>query len=168
MNLIKKIAIKILLLNNKIHLGRLRGLKAGKNTEVNGKIDIRADGAEIVIGNDCLISGHLALETPESRIIIGNNVFIGGGSIIDSACLIEIDDDVLISYQSVIQDSDNHSSRYSLRKNDNKNWKERMYHNWNITPKATFTGNKRIWVRITDFDGHRSESLEVGSWTVNQ
>ena len=40
--------------------------------------------------------------------------------------------------------------------------------NWNITPKATFIGMKRIWIRLTDFDGHRTDSMEVGSWNVDQ
>lgn len=123
-----------------------KGIIIGNRTNLKRKINIRAKGAKVIIGNDCLVSGHIVLETPESCLSIGNNVFIGGGSIIDVACHIEICDDVLVSYQTIIQDSDNHNKSYSLRKNDNIDWKERQYHNWNITPKKPVIISKGAWI----------------------
>lgn len=125
---------------------QLRGITVGKHTEIKGTIDIRAKGGEVVIGNDCLISGYMALETPESNIIIGDNVFIGSETIIDCACRVEICDDVLISYQVIIQDSDNHSTRCSFRKNDNKDWKDRHHHNWEITATKPVKIAKGAWL----------------------
>jgi hypothetical protein len=40
--------------------------------------------------------------------------------------------------------------------------------NWHITPKSTFIGNQKIWARISDFDGNRTDSMEIGSWIVNE
>ncbi len=123
-----------------------KGIIIGKHTELNGTIDIRAEGGTVIIGDDCLISGYFALETPGSRLTIGNNVFIGDGTIIDSACQIDIQDDVLISYQTIIQDSNNHSVRYSLRKNDNRDWKNKRYHNWDVTDKEPVKILKGAWI----------------------
>ena len=95
---------------------KIVGLTLGKNTDIKGNISIRAKGAKVIIGDDCLIECLIAAETSNSKVKIGNNVYIGGGTIIDSACSIDIEDDVLISYQCIIQDSDNHNSSYSLRK----------------------------------------------------
>lgn len=122
------------------------GLTVGKDTDIKGNISIRANGGEVIIGNECLIECNISTETPKSKVKIGNNVFIGGGTIIDSACRIDIEDDVLISYQCIIQDSDNHNSAYSLRKNDNRDWKKNKYHNWEITPKKPVKLSKGSWL----------------------
>ncbi|MBC7747662.1 MAG: acyltransferase [Methylotenera sp.] len=88
----------------------------------------------------------IATETEYTKVLIGNNVYIGGGTIIDSVCNITIADDVLISYQCVIQDSDNHSTRYSLRKKDTADWKNGRYHNWEVTPKKPVKISKGAWI----------------------
>lgn len=124
----------------------IKGLKLGINSDINGKIDIRVDGGEVIIGSDSLIEGMIATETKSSRVYIGNNVFIGGGSIIDAVTSINIEDDVLISYQCIIQDSDNHNLAYSLRKNDTADWKNRRYHNWELTPKKPVRISKGAWI----------------------
>lgn len=122
------------------------GLATGSGTEIKGRIDIRKIGGEIKIGNDSLIEGIIVTETEYARINIGNNVYIGGGTIIDSVCNITIEDDALISYQCLIQDSDNHSTSYSLRKNDTADWKNNGYHNWEITPKKSVKISKGAWL----------------------
>jgi acetyltransferase-like isoleucine patch superfamily enzyme len=122
------------------------GITIGINTEIKGQLDIRKPGGEINIGNGCLIEGLIATETEYARVNIGNNVFIGGGTIIDSVCSLTIEDDVLISYQCIIQDSDNHSTAYSLRKNDTADWKNNGYHNWEITPKKPVIISKGAWI----------------------
>lgn len=122
------------------------GLSIGIETEIKGQIDIRKTGGEVNVGNGCLIEGAIATETEFSKVNIGNNVYIGGGTIIDSVCSVTIEDDVLISYHCIIQDSDNHSSRYSLRKNDTADWKNNGYHNWEVTPKKPVTISKGAWI----------------------
>lgn len=124
----------------------LTGVKTGLNTSVTGVLDIRKIGGKIEIGNDCLIAGTIVTETENARIIIGDNVNVGGGTIIDSAIGVIIEEDVLISYGCLIQDSDNHSTKYSLRKLDLADWKERGEHNWDITPKGIVKIKKGAWV----------------------
>lgn len=121
------------------------GLKVGTGTEINGRINIRKKGGEVNIGSDCLIEGTIVIETEYGRVNIGNNVYIGS-SIIGCVCSITIEDDVLISYQCVIQDSDNHSSKYSLRKKDTADWKNNGYHNWQITPQKSVKISKGSWI----------------------
>jgi acetyltransferase-like isoleucine patch superfamily enzyme len=144
-NRLLKSLVRILSFYN-VAVCRLKGNRIGLNTEIYGKVDIRSDGATVGIGNDCLIYGLLALETSTSSIAIGNNVFVGGGTIIDSACSIEIGNNVLISYQAILQDSDNHSSKINLRKKDNKDWKERSAHDWEVTPQKRIKISDGVWI----------------------
>ena len=125
---------------------KIAGLFVGKDSEVNGTVEIRKKGGEVHIGAGSLIAGYIATETEKSRIDIGNNVFIAGGTTIDCVTSISIEDDVLISYQCIIQDSDNHSTRYSLRKNDNAHWKKNQYHDWDVTPKGPVKLSKGSWL----------------------
>ena len=69
-----------------------------------------------MFGKDGLIRGTLVLERAESRIRIGDRVAIGGGTILDCADAIVIEDDVILSYDCLLADSDNHSIRFQDRK----------------------------------------------------
>jgi acetyltransferase-like isoleucine patch superfamily enzyme len=122
------------------------GLTIGNGTQINGEIDIRKVGGKVIIGKSSLIEGFIATETENSCIYIGNEVYLGGGSIIDCVCNIKIEDNVLISYQCIIQDSDNHSSIYSVRKDDVRNWMDNRYHNWDMTPKKPIKISKGAWI----------------------
>ena len=121
-------------------------IQIGTNSAFNGKAEKRAPDSVISIGNDCLISGFLVTNTNESKILIGNNIFIGGGTILESAISIIVEDDVLISHGCLLQDSDNHSIRYSLRKVDTADWKRNQYHNWDITQKKPIKISKGAWI----------------------
>jgi len=120
--------------------------KIGSNTNFFGKIDKRSTKCEVIIGDDCNINAAMVLETDNSKVIVDNNVFIGGQTIIDCACQIHIESDVLISYQCIIQDSDNHNVKYSLRKRDNLDWKERNYHDWENTPMSPIKIKRGAWI----------------------
>ena len=95
----------------------------GTGTRFAGSAEKRGTGSRIEIGRDCLIDGILVTETPGSVILVGSNVSIGGSSLLAAAARIVVEDDVLISYHCIITDSDNHSLRYSLRKNDLHEWR---------------------------------------------
>ena len=125
---------------------KIEGLNVGRDSEVSGTVEIRKKGGEVRVGEGSLISGFIATETEHSKIDIGNNVFIAGGTTIDCVTDIRIEDDVLISYQCIIQDSDNHSTKYSVRKNDNRDWKNGQYHNWDATPKGPVKISKGAWL----------------------
>ena len=122
------------------------GLNVGSGTELKGQVEIRKRGGEITIGKDSLLNGLIVAEIESSRVFIGNNVFIGGGSTVDCVCSITIEDDVLISYQCIIQDSDNHSSKYSLRKRDTSDWKTGGNHDWATTSQKPVKISKGAWI----------------------
>lgn len=119
--------------------------EVGRNTRVRGRIERRHPSAAIRIGNDSLIAGTLVVEAATSRIVIGNNVFIGGGALVDCLNQITIEDDVLISYQVIIMDSDNHSLRASERVGDLKRWRNQEY-DWSRVNSAPVVIRSRAWI----------------------
>lgn len=118
----------------------------GEKTQVTGSVEIRNKGGRVRIGRDCLIEGQLVAETAEARIEIANNVYVGGGTIVACVASISIADDVLISYQCLIADSDNHSVRYSIRKNDLADWRDGGRHDWTTTVTRPVTIGRGAWL----------------------
>ena len=139
--ILKKIIVKLIEYRNSKLVDII-----GTNSVVSGTIDKRNSKSKIEIGKECLISGTLVCETEKSNIIIGDNVFIGGGTIIDSAIKIQIEKDVLISYQCMIQDSDNHNLNFKIRKQDLHDWKYGRKHNWDLTPMKPVLIKKGVWI----------------------
>ena len=105
-------------LRYKDRMNKQRLASCGGNTVIYGLIDARGSRCEIHIGSDCAIQGHLVTEHDASEILIGNNVFVGANTIIDCANHVVIEDDVLVSYQCLLMDSDNHSDQASERTGD--------------------------------------------------
>ena len=106
------------------------GLSVGNNSVNNANINVKyPESSKIIIGDDCLIYGNISTESQEAKISIGNNVFIGNTTIF-SVINITIEDDVLISSDCLIQDTDNHSLSRGIRKKDCGDWKERKIQQW--------------------------------------
>lgn len=118
----------------------------GKNTLLQGHLDKRAHNSRIEIGSDCMIQGTLVTETDEAIIRIANNVFIGNGVVIDCVKSVEIGDDVLIAYGSMLADSDNHSVSYSTRKKDLADWKSGGRHDWSTTVSKPIVISRGVWI----------------------
>ena len=59
---------------------------------------------------------------------------------------IRIEEDVLISYRCIICDSDNHSTRYSLRKKDLIDWRNGGQHDWSTTLCAPVLIRRGAWI----------------------
>ncbi len=121
------------------------GVTVGENSDCLGSFTVRQLGGEIIIGKDCMIEAALGTETPYSRLRIGDNVYIGRSTV---WCIQEvvIEDDVLISSECLIQDSDNHNLKYSVRKRDCQDWKRSRSHDWSVTPTAPIYVRKGAWV----------------------
>lgn len=117
----------------------------GVRTAIPGVIDRRAVNGTVAVGDDCLIEGTLVAETDESRIIIGNNVFIGGGTLLDCAVSITVENDVLISHGCTLADSNNHSLSASVRKRDLHDWK-RGVHDWSTTESCPIVIRRGSWI----------------------
>jgi acetyltransferase-like isoleucine patch superfamily enzyme len=123
----------------------LKLCKCGDKTIVSARIDKRSHQSIIEIGNNCLITGLLVTEKEGSKIKIGNNVYIGGESLLDCVDSIIIEDDVLISYRCLLADSDNHSHRYSIRKNDLQAWSKGK-HDWTKANTKPIKVCKGAWI----------------------
>jgi acetyltransferase-like isoleucine patch superfamily enzyme len=117
----------------------------GRGSKVAGRIERRHPGARIRIGEGTLIAGTLVVEDEGSRLNIGNNVFVGGGSLIDCLEQVSIEDDVLISYQVLIMDSDNHSLRASERVEDLRRWRSGAY-DWSRVRRSPVMIRSRAWI----------------------
>jgi len=117
----------------------------GEGAELWGTVDKRAVGGKIQIGAGSRIAGYLVTETSESRLKIGKNTSIGPDSIVDCAISIEIGDDVLVSYQCLIADSDNHSLSRKERKDDLVRWRNGT-HDWTRAAKAPIRIGNGAWI----------------------
>jgi acetyltransferase-like isoleucine patch superfamily enzyme len=122
------------------------GLEIGINSLIEGRIDIRKQGGKVSIGRRSHFMGMIATETNFSKVNIGTNVHIGSGTVLDCADSITIEDDVLISYGCVIMDSDNHSIKYSLRKNDTFNWLNNITSDWETIVRKPVKICKGAWI----------------------
>lgn len=120
--------------------------RLGAKSLLSCSIERRKNGGVIRVGEGCVISGCLITERENSLIEIGNNVFVGGNTIFDCVEQILIEDDVLISHGCLIADSDNHSLRYEIRKNDLVDWRNGGGHDWTTTITRPVRVGKGAWI----------------------
>jgi len=112
---------------------------------IKGNIYKIHDSAIIDIGSNCLIEGILTTYTPQAHIKLGAKIFLGKNSIIGCANSIEIGNNVLISFDCVIQDSDTHSTNYLLRRNDTTDWMNGTK-NWKNVPTKPIKIGNDVWI----------------------
>lgn len=120
--------------------------RCGEGTRLSGLVDRRAAKARISVGRGCLIQGRLVVERDESRLELGDNVLLGGDSVIDCALFVQVEDDVLISYECIIADSDNHSLYPELRARDLSNWMNGRKHDWSHSAMAPVMIKRGAWI----------------------
>jgi acetyltransferase-like isoleucine patch superfamily enzyme len=74
-----------------------------------------------------------------------DNVYIAGATIIDCTTSIIIEDDVLISYQCIIADSDHHDLDYRRRKDDLATWARGEF-DWSKVKSSPVRVCKGAWI----------------------
>ncbi len=128
----------------------------GQNTRTEGlNIQLRnpqENKKYLSIGENSSIQGDFIFEIAAGFIKIGNNTFIGGSTFI---CVdgIEIGDDVLFSWGCTVVDNNSHSTRWSERKDDVKNWKRGLdenkigfYKDWQNVKNAKIIIKNKAWI----------------------
>ena len=128
----------------------------GQNTRTEGlNIQLRnplENKKYLSIGENSSIQGDFIFEIASGFIKIGNNTFIGGSTFI---CVdgIEIGDDVLFSWGCTIADNNSHSTLWSERKDDVKNWKKGLdenkigfYKDWQNVKTAKIIIKNKAWI----------------------
>jgi acetyltransferase-like isoleucine patch superfamily enzyme len=134
------------LLGNLRHWKNARTLDAcGDGTKFRGSAQKRGERSRIEVGAGCLVDGTLVTEAPGAIIQIGSNVSIGGNSLLAAVKQIIVEDDVLIAYEVIVTDSDNHSLRLSQRRNDLREWLAGK-HDWSKVATAPVRICKGAWL----------------------
>lgn len=128
------------------HLRNARVLDAcGAGTQFRGSAQKRGADSRIEVGAGCLVDGNLVTEAPGARISIGSNISIGGHTLLAAVREIVVEDDVLISYECIVTDSDNHNLAYSRRKHDLRDWLAGR-HDWSKVATAPVRICRGAWL----------------------
>jgi acetyltransferase-like isoleucine patch superfamily enzyme len=144
--LIVRILRRLGVIKKRDPLASLKNVTIGSNTEITGSIvKDRGPDSKLIIGKDCLICGHICLETNDAVVEIGDNVFIGPNTSIVCIKSIKIGSDILISADCLIQDSDNHSLDFEIRKRDTADWKK-GFHDWSKHPSIPIQIGHGAWI----------------------
>lgn len=130
----------------KDQMNRRRVKSCGRNSVIHGYVDARGNNCEITIGDDCTLQGLLVTEHDNARIAIGNNVFIGANTVLDCATEIILESDVLVSYECLLLDSNNHSQNFDMRKNDLPDVKSGKDYNWSVIPSKAIRVSRGAWI----------------------
>ena len=118
----------------------------GPNSLIIGYVDARGARCEITVGAECMLQGLLVTETDTSEIRVGNNVFIGANTVLDCATQIILEDDVLLSYDCLLLDSNNHSNDARVRKQDLPDVKYGRAYNWEAIPSRPIRVCRGAWI----------------------
>lgn len=126
-------------------------LKIGENCIINNlEVEIfhkYKNCNNIILGNDCNLSGSISIYSPEAKIVIGNRVFIGPQTKIISYKEIKIDDDVMISWDCTIMDTNSHSLISSERIDDVLDWNKGFeFKNWSKVESKGIHINRNCWI----------------------
>jgi len=117
----------------------------GQDVELWGTVEKRHPKSHMAIGDRCRIEGLLVTEIATSRLTIGKSSLVGSRSIVDCVETITIGDDVLISYDCIIADADNHSLDAKRRVGDLERWRKGT-HDWSDVQKGPITIGNGAWI----------------------
>jgi acetyltransferase-like isoleucine patch superfamily enzyme len=157
LNVLKKLAKKL--------LGRTSGegpvqalikkgvIKVGSGCEISGLqalvFHTEQGVTNIEIGNNSCVRGTLVIYRPESKIIIGNNVYIGHLTTLECAEEIRIGNDVLISMQCNLIDTNSHSLHSYERVRDTIDWQKGLeYKDWSVVHSKKISIGDNCWLGL--------------------
>ena len=130
---------------------RCGNLVCGQNVSL-GKAIIhiqspKDNNINIEIGSDSIIEGKIILYSSDAKVKIGNRVFIGPETMLFCYDSIIIKDDVLISWDCTLIDTNAHSLRSSERVNDVLDWgKGPANKDWSKVESKCITVEEKVWI----------------------
>ena len=103
------------------------------------------NGCRLSIGAESNIEALIVLEKQEAEVQIGSRSHLGGGTLIDAACRIEIGDDVLIAFETLIMDHDSHAVHFENRRHDVRDW-IRGVKDWSSVVRRPVRIGNKAWL----------------------
>lgn len=100
---------------------------------------------ELSVGKYVICRGVLSLQKRFSRLVIGDRTFVGHNTCIVSTVSVKIGNDVLISHDCYITDTDGHSLDSHQRSLDVPNrWKD--FKDWSVVESAPIVIEDNVWI----------------------
>ncbi|MBY7864287.1 glycosyltransferase [Vibrio fluvialis] len=150
--------------------------KVGDNTVVHDTfIDVRVNREPrdyVIAGHECNISGYFVFERGLGAIHIGNNSSIGSGTkiICSQKDGIRIGNNVMVSWDCTIIDTNAHSLNPDIRRNDAKDWKVGIdqgqigiYKDWSSVASAAIEIQDDAWI---GFGSTILKGVQIGKGAV--
>lgn len=140
----------------------------GRNCKLDGlKIHITGHGKDrvnIIIGDDCYLQGKIVLHSPEAQVVIGNGVFIGPGSTLFCFEKITLGNDIMISWDCTLIDTNAHSLHSAERSRDVRDWiRDPASKNWSVVRHGPITVEDKCWI---GFQSIITKSVTLAEGTV--
>ncbi len=119
---------------------------------------------QIIIGDNCCVRATIILYRKESKIIIGNNVYVGQRTIFECVEKINIGNDVLVSSDCNLIDTNSHSVHSVERVDDIIDWQKGLkYKNWNVVKSSTINISNNCWVGLRSII---TKGVNLGKGTI--
>jgi galactoside O-acetyltransferase len=120
-----------------------KGIRVGPRSMIRWfRLSVPA-GATLSIGADCIIHARIDYDAP-GKVIIGDRCYIGTSHIVCHS-LIELGDDVIISWGATIVDHNSHAIDWPDRKNDVL-WWARGIKSWDNVRRAPVKICDKVWI----------------------
>lgn len=128
-------------------------IKVGKDCDLSGANFILVDKTPgttyIEIGDTCCIRGTLMLYRPGSRIFLGNNIYIGPGTLFECVEEIRLGNDILVSMNCNVIDTNSHSLHSRERMDDTIDWQRGLAHkNWEVVKSKKVIIEDKCWLGL--------------------
>lgn len=128
-------------------------LKVGKDCNLDGAnfvLVCQEPGTTYIeIGDKCCIRGTLMLYRQSSRIFIGNNVYIGPGTLLECVEEIRMGNDILVSLNCNIIDTNSHSLHSAERLEDTIDWQKGLaFKNWDVVKSKKVIIEDKCWIGL--------------------
>jgi acetyltransferase-like isoleucine patch superfamily enzyme len=103
------------------------------------------DFQNIAVGEDSIIEGKIVLHNPKAVVKIGKRVFIGENTLLMCYESIEIGDDVMVSWDCTIIDTNAHSVKSEERASDVLDW-AKGEKDWSRVESKKIVVEQKCWI----------------------